>query len=285
MPPVVHVKIEFNQSFKQGCEKMSKLKKFGLTAMFLVLAAGTFAYAQSPATPATTAQVADSINPLTGALPSLKELFMFSPYINGVIAALSIVAVLMFVVHMLSINPRTMAPAEFVDEVTKLVLRKKYEAAADLCRANRQIFSASIIQRCCENAGKGQSVIMEMIDTEGKRRADMMWNKISYLADISNVAPMLGLLGTVLGMIKAFFGLEQQTGSINAMILSQGVGQAMATTMFGLIVGIAATFFYSIVKGRATKSLAEAEQVVHSLADHMKRDAASSTDSTSAEEE
>ena len=47
----------------------------------------------------------------------------------------------------------------------------------------------------------------------------------------------------------------------------------MATTMFGLVVGIAATFFYAIVKGRATRTLAEAEQVVHSIADHIKRDA------------
>ncbi|QQE12935.1 MotA/TolQ/ExbB proton channel family protein [Planctomycetota bacterium] len=214
-----------------------------------------------------------TIDAATGALPTLKEMFMFSPYINGAIAVLSVIAVLLFVVYMLGISTRTMVPGDFVDEVMKLVLRKKYDAAADLCRANRGMFVASVVQRCCENAGKGQSVIMDMIDSEGKRRADMLWNRISYLSDIANVAPMLGLLGTVVGMITAFFGLEQQTGSINAKILSTGVGQAMATTMFGLVVGIAATIFYSIIKGRATRTLAEAEQVVHSIADHIKRDA------------
>ncbi|WP_432797725.1 MotA/TolQ/ExbB proton channel family protein [Poriferisphaera sp. WC338] len=219
-----------------------------------------------------TEKTGTTINAATGALPTLQQLFMYSPWINGIIAILSLIGIAMFLGFWLSVNARYMVPNDFVDEVTKLVLRKKYDAASDLCRANRRIFCASIIQRCCENAGKGQSVIMDMIDTEGKRRADMVWNRVSYLADISNVAPMLGLLGTVVGMIKAFFGLEQQTGSINAMVLSQGVGQAMATTMFGLVVGIGALVGYTIIKGRATSALAEAESVVHSLADHIKRD-------------
>jgi len=130
---------------------------------------------------------------------------------------------------------------------------------------------ASIIHRCVENAGKGHNVIMDMIDTEGRRRADIVWNRISYLSDISNVAPMFGLLGTVIGMMQAFFGLEQQTANVNSGALAAGVGQAMSTTMFGLMVGIMALIFYSIIKAQVTRTLAEAEQAVHSVADHLKR--------------
>ena len=242
-------------------KKMMVLSATGLTA---AMAIGQLVYAQGSAAGSGT------IDPETGALPTFQQMFMFSPYINGAIAALSVIAVLLFVVYLLSISPRTMAPIDFIEEVKKLVLAKKYEAATDLCRANRNLFVATVIQRCCEHAGKDQGVIMDMIETEGKRRADMLWNRISYLADIANVAPMLGLLGTVVGMITAFFGLEKQTGSINSTILAQGVGQAMATTMFGLVVGIAATIFYTIVKGRATRTLAEAEQAIHTVADHIK---------------
>jgi len=216
---------------------------------------------------------APTIDPATGALPSLKQLFMFSPTINGILAGLSVLAVLLFLAYLLMINSRAMVPADLVDELTKLVLARKYEQAADLCRRNRRVFVASIVQRCVENPAKHHSVVIDMIDAEGRRRADVVWNRISYLADISNVAPMLGLLGTVLGMIKAFFTLEQQTGSVNAKVLSAGVGQAMATTMFGLVVGIGALVLYSIIKGRATRTLAEAEAAVHALADHVKRDA------------
>ncbi len=243
----------------------------GLLATGLSLLAVAVALGQGATTPAPAASSA--IDPQTGALPTLQQLFMYSPTINGILAGLSVLAVLMFLVHLLTINARAMVPADLVDELTKLVVGRKYEQAADLCRRNRRVFVASIVQRCVENPNKHHSVVMDMIDAEGRRRADVIWNRISYLADVSNVAPMLGLLGTVLGMIRAFFLLESQPGTVNAKVLSSGVGQAMATTMFGLVVGIGALVLYSIIKGRATRTLAEAEAAVHAIADHVKRDA------------
>lgn len=235
-----------------------------LAACVVVLAAAT-AYGQSTGE-------GPGIDPETGALSNLGALFMTSPVINGINLALSILALTLFAFFLLTINARAMVPADFVDEVTKLVVRGKHEAASDLCRAHRSVLVATVVQRCVDNAGKGHSVIMDMLDTEGRRRADIVWNRISYLADISNVAPMLGLLGTVMGMIKAFFGLEREAGSVDAGVLSQGVAEAMSTTMFGLMVGILALVFYSVVKARATRTLAEAEAAVHSITDHMKRE-------------
>ncbi len=213
-----------------------------------------------------------SIDTQTGELPQLMELFNFSPIINGIILACSALSLMLLLFFLLTINHRAMVPADFLDEITKLVVRRKFEAAADLCRAHRRVFVASILQRLTENATKGQAVQMEILDAEGKRQADVLWNRISYLADISNVAPMLGLLGTVMGMIKAFFLLETQAGSIASSALSKGVGEAMATTMFGLVVAILALVFYSIVKARTTRVLADAEQAVHAVADLIHRE-------------
>ena len=206
----------------------------------------------------------------TQPLYKLQQMFMFSPVVNGIIAGLSILAVMFFLWFLLTINGRTIAPPAFVNEITNLVLVGRYEAAADACRRSKGVFIAPIILRCVENHGKSQSIILGMIDSEGRRLSDIIWNRISYLADISNVAPMLGLLGTVMGMITAFFGLDKESGTINSSVLSQGVGQAMATTMFGLMVGITTLVFYSIVKSRATKTLAEAEAAVHSIADRIR---------------
>lgn len=207
-----------------------------------------------------------------GRLPTLIDLFLYSKYINGILAGLSVLAVALFLVFLLTINSRAMAPADLVDELTKLAVAGHHDKAVDLCRRNRGVFIASVIQRCVENADKSHGVMMDMLDTEGKRRAEIVWNRVSYLADISNVAPMLGLLGTVLGMIKAFFLLEKAPGNVLSKSLASGVGEAMATTMFGLVVGIAALVMYSLVKSRATRSLAEAEAAVHAIADHVKRD-------------
>lgn len=210
-------------------------------------------------------------DPVTGEMPRFAELYGYSPVINGVIGVLSFLSVCMFLFFLLTINSRSMVPPDLVDEVTKLVVRAKYEAAGDLCRANRRVFIASLVQRCMENAGKPSSVVLNILEAEGKRRAELVWNRVSYLADIANVAPMLGLLGTVRGMIKAFFALPQQSGGIDSAVLANSIGEAMATTMFGLLVAIVSLLFYSIIKGQATRALAEAEQAVHSIVDHIKR--------------
>jgi biopolymer transport protein ExbB len=215
--------------------------------------------------------VANSTNEVSG-ITTLVDLYLHSPVINGIIAALSVLALGLFLFFLSTVNTRSMVPAEFVDQVTKLAVQGKFEQAADLCRGNRNVFVASIVQRCVENAGKGHSVIMDMIDAEGRRRADIVWNRISYLADVSNVAPMLGLLGTVIGMIRMFFSMPTISGASTAEFLAAGIGQAMTTTMFGLGVGILALLFYSIVKARVTRTLADAEQAVHSIADHIKRE-------------
>lgn len=218
--------------------------------------------------PGVEAQVIDAE---TGALPTIAELFAFSPIINGIILVLSVLSLAWFLFLILTVNASMMAPASLTDEVTKLALRRKFESISDLCRAQRRTFTASIYQRLADNAHKDHDTLMQIIDTEGKRRADLIWNRISYLSDIANVAPMLGLLGTVLGMIKAFFLLERQVGSVDSLVLSRGVGEAMATTMFGLVVAILSLLFYSIIKARATAALAEAEAAVQSVADHMTR--------------
>lgn len=233
-------------------------------------AASTAAPVAAPVPAAAPAAVPGPASAATTNLYKLQEMFMFAPVINGIIAGLSVLALMFFLWFLLTINVRAVAPAGFVNEVTNLVLAHRYEAAADACRRSKRVFIAPVVLRSVQNAGKSQSIIMSMIDSEGRRLSDIIWNRISYLADISNVAPMLGLLGTVMGMITAFFGLDKESGSINSSVLSQGVGQAMTTTMFGLIVGISALVFYSIIKSRATKCLAEAEAAVHSIADRIR---------------
>jgi len=205
-------------------------------------------------------------------LARFRDLFMFSPVINGIIGGLSVLGLLFFLFFMASINRRTFAPPGFVDEVVKLIIRGDFERAADACRRSRGVFAAPIVQRCIENQSQGHSSMLGLIDTEGRRQADIIWNRVSYLADISNIAPMLGLVGTVLGMIKAFYGLEHESGGIDAVVLSRGVGEAMSTTLFGLSVGIFTLVLYSLVKARATRTLADAEQAVHMIVDHLKQD-------------
>jgi len=205
-------------------------------------------------------------------VPTVAELFMTSPYVNSVILLLSLIALGVFALVMLELNLKAFAPARFIDDVTKLILNGRFDQAIHLCQNNPRVFTSSVIQRLIENRDKDHGVLIDILSSEGKRRGDVIWNRIGYLVEVATMAPTLGLLGTVLGMIDVFFQLTRRVASAGQVgDLSQGIAEAMGTTMFGLVVALAAGLFYAIAKGRATHVLADTEQVCHTVADHTWR--------------
>ncbi len=207
-------------------------------------------------------------------MPSVADLFATSPVINSILLAMSVVSLVMLIYLLLALTAGAFHPKRFVDDVTKLVINRQFEQAEHLCQTNQQVFVSSVVQRVIENRDKDHGVLMDILSAEGNRRAEIFWNRIGYLGEISNIAPMLGLLGTVIGMLKVFFSLQISSAGRDVGRLAAGIAEAMGTTMFGLVVAIAAGIFYTIVKGKATAMLAEAEQVCHAVADHTHRAAA-----------
>ena len=98
---------------------------------------------------------------------------------------------------------------------------------------------------------------------EGGRIADRLMSQAEWLADIAAIAPLVGLLGTVLGMFQAFGGIASDI-SVGAkpVVLAQGVSQAIVTTIFGLAVAIPALFAYAFFRRRAQKRIAEIEESI-----------------------
>ena len=233
------------------------------------------AWAQTASDPTDTAPppaATDNTVVVETGMPTPVDLFWkTNPWINMVLLLMSIGAVAIFVFMLLNLTRESFAPARFIDDVTKLVLGRNFDQAVTLCRNQRNVFSASVIQRCIENRDKPTGVVLDLLTHEGRRQADVIWNRIGYLGEIANIAPMLGLLGAVLGMIHVFFDLNQPTLGFAAAGLSHGIATAMATTLFGLIVAILAGVLYVIARGRATRVLTDTEQACHTVADHLHR--------------
>ena len=99
------------------------------------------------------------------------------------------------------------------------------------------------------------------MEGEGSRQASLMQNQIQYLQDIAVIAPMIGLLGTVLGMLEAFNAVALDIAKAKPMVLAAGVSKALITTAAGLMVGIPAMMAYAYFRGRVTRLLAELETV------------------------
>ena len=98
---------------------------------------------------------------------------------------------------------------------------------------------------------------------EGGRIADAMMASVDWLADIAAIAPLVGLLGTVLGMFQAFGGIASDVSAgAKPVVLAQGVSQAIVTTIFGLVVAIPCLAAYAVFRRRAQKRIAEIETQV-----------------------
>ena len=96
---------------------------------------------------------------------------------------------------------------------------------------------------------------------EGGRIADRMMAAVDWLADIAAIAPLVGLLGTVLGMFQAFGGIASDvTAGAKPMVLAQGVSQAIVTTIFGLAIAIPALVCHAFFRRRAQRRIAEIEE-------------------------
>ena len=103
-------------------------------------------------------------------------------------------------------------------------------------------------------------------EAEGRRIAERAFAAVDWLADVAAIAPLVGLLGTVLGMYQAFGGIANDlAANARPVVLAQGVSQAIVTTMFGLVVSIPCLVFHAMLRRRAAKRVAELEEAVEQI--------------------
>jgi biopolymer transport protein ExbB len=108
-------------------------------------------------------------------------------------------------------------------------------------------------------AGHDRYVIQEAMESEGERGATALWQKISYLNNIGTLAPLLGLLGTVWGMMRAFGAIAFDSAQVKGIAMASSVATAMVTTAAGLLLAIPAIAVYYYLRGRVIKIVAEVE--------------------------
>jgi biopolymer transport protein ExbB len=101
--------------------------------------------------------------------------------------------------------------------------------------------------------------VREIAQTEGSRLAGALSQQITYLADIGTIAPMLGLFGTILGMIKSFTVVASDIAASRPMLLAHGISEALVATAAGLLVGIPAMVAYSFFRGRVQARISDLE--------------------------
>lgn len=182
-------------------------------------------------------------------------------YLMVPLAALSFLAVLLVVFFMFTIRQGAVVSDKFMNAADALIRKQDYLGLIAVCNRENECI-ARIVYKTLDFATKNPTAsfdeVREVTEAEGTRQASILSNRIGYLNDISRVAPMLGLLGTVIGMIKTFEGIGTSSG-VQQMELAPGVGQALITTAAGLVISIPSLIFYSLFRGKVQKLIAELE--------------------------
>ena len=207
-------------------------------------------------------QINETANTLTGSegeitLPII-DLVIKGGWIMAIIGLLSLIAFYIFFERYFIIGRASRQDKNFMNNIRNYIHEGKLESAKALCLTNNSPIGR-MIDKGLSRIGKPLNDINAAIENVGKLEVSRLEKNIAGLATIAGAAPMLGFLGTVIGMIRAFYDMSMAGNNINIELLSRGIYQAMITTVGGLIVGIIAYIFYNILVARVQKVVYQLE--------------------------
>lgn len=172
--------------------------------------------------------------------------------IMSVLFLLSIIAVYIFVERFAAIRRASKIDENFINHIKDHVSNGKIESAQALCQSHNTPV-ARMIEKGISRIGKPLKDISSAIENTGRLEVTRLEKNLAALATIAGAAPMIGFLGTVIGMILAFHEMAAAGGQINIEMLAEGIYVAMTTTVAGLAVGIIAYIGYNILVARVDK--------------------------------
>jgi len=169
----------------------------------------------------------------------------------------SVLSLAIFLERMWSLRRKRNLPSSFLQEITQLLRENNIRKALTLCNTNASSISR-IFTVGLTNYGKKREVIKELIEEVGRREASLLGKYIGALSTIASVSTLLGLLGTIAGMIKIFSVISSES-VVNPSTLAGGISEALYTTAAGLTVAIPTIVFYRYVSSKSNTLVMEME--------------------------
>lgn len=180
------------------------------------------------------------------------------------IIVLSVIALAVIIENFVSLKRDKLAPPELIDEIQALFDEGQYQEAMELCE-NEPNYFTRVCGAGIAKIGHSFGTIEKSLEEMGDEESVKLHQKIGWLALIANIAPMMGLLGTVMGMVAAFNEIASSGGQASPADLAAGISQALLTTMFGLIVAIPVSACFAFLRNRMVKTIIELGAIVEDL--------------------
>ena len=189
---------------------------------------------------------------------SLWKLFLLGGFVMWPILLCSVIGIYIILVRFLVLRKARANVNQFMLNLKVLLRKNDIRNAIDLCDSIKVPVSR-ILKQGILRYHRGHQVIREAIENAGSEEIYKLEKGLSILATVAGIAPLLGFLGTVTGIISAFQMIQNAGGVVNAGDLAGGIWEALITTAFGLFVGIPAYFFYNYFVNRIKRFVFEIE--------------------------
>jgi biopolymer transport protein ExbB len=183
---------------------------------------------------------------------SLLDTIMAGGAIGFVIIGMSVVCVALTIEYFVSMTRDKLIPPDIHGELEVLFEDEEYEEALELCEAEPSFFT-NCVGGAIPKMSAGYDMMIESTETDNASETFRLHTKVGYIGTIAAVAPMLGLMGTVYGMIQAFQKIAEQKGAPEPSELADSIGLALVTTLLGLIVAIPSLIVNFLLKAKVTK--------------------------------
>lgn len=170
---------------------------------------------------------------------------------------MSIVLVALVVRAILAVQKNNFVPDDLIQGVETSLSENNPQAAVELVRADES-FLGVVVSAGLEKMQKGKEAVLEAMQIAGDSETMRIEQLLGYLALIGNIAPMVGLLGTVQGMVKSFGTIATSAQTPKPNVLAQGIEQALYTTLVGLYLAIPAIVIYNILRNRSQRMIMSA---------------------------
>ncbi len=182
----------------------------------------------------------------------LWELFSKGGWLMWPLLALGGVTVFIFVERYMAIRKASSLDIDFMNRIRDFIVEGKMRSAVELCRSTNTPI-ARMVEKGIARIGRPMSDVQSAIENVANLEVSKLEENLPTLATIAGGAPMIGFLGTVIGMVRTFMNLSAAGGTIDMSLLAGGMYVAMVTTVAGLIVGIPAYFGYNYLVARIEK--------------------------------
>ena len=175
------------------------------------------------------------------------------------LALLLLVSIYIFFERLFATSRVTKADNNFLQQIKNLIQAGKIDEAKQLCIATDKPYSR-MIEKGVSRIGRPMNDVLVAIENVGNMEVAKMEKGFNWLATTAAGAPMIGFLGTVTGMVRAFYQLAEAGQNSNVSLLANGIYEALVTTVAGLIVGILALFAYNFLTSRVNKIMNRLER-------------------------